>query len=62
MRLLEGETLDGRLKTYEEVAAETAEIIGGLSGLDMDAELPEAPWFPPNSRRTARWIYHPPHG
>ncbi|MGK4581566.1 DinB family protein [Kitasatospora sp. HPMI-4] len=55
-RLLEGETLAGWLLEYEAVAAETEEIIQGLPGLEVDAALPTAPWFPPNSRRTARWI------
>lgn len=54
--LAEGETVEGWLKTYAEVAAETEEIIRGLSSLEVDAPLPPAPWFPPNSRRTARWI------
>ncbi|KJK59551.1 DinB family protein [Saccharothrix sp. ST-888] len=55
-RLLEGETLAGWLKEYEAVAAETEEIVRSLPGLEVDAPLPSAPWFPPNSRRTARWI------
>ncbi|GAA1223565.1 DinB family protein [Kitasatospora nipponensis] len=55
-RLVDGETLEGWLKTYQEVAAETEEIINGLPDLEVDAALPTAPWFPPNSRRTARWI------
>ncbi|MDH6124515.1 DinB family protein [Kitasatospora sp. GP82] len=55
-RLTEGETLAGWLKEYEAVATETEEIIRGLPSLEVDAPLPVAPWFPPNSRRTARWI------
>ncbi len=51
-----GETLAGWLKQYEEIAAETEEIVRGLPSLDVDAPLPDQPWFPPNSRRTARWI------
>ncbi|MGW6917388.1 DinB family protein [Kitasatospora sp. NPDC054939] len=51
-----GETLAHWLKVYEEVAAETEAVIRGLPSLDSDAPLPTAPWFPPNSRRTARWV------
>ncbi|WP_042398381.1 DinB family protein [Streptacidiphilus carbonis] len=46
-RLVDGETVDSVLAFYDTVAAETAEIVGAL---------PEAPWFPPNSVRSARWI------
>ncbi|GAA0675869.1 DinB family protein [Kitasatospora atroaurantiaca] len=55
-RLLEGESLAGWLKEYEAIAAETEEIVRGLPSLEVDAPLPDQPWFPPNSRRTARWI------
>ncbi|WP_327678321.1 DinB family protein [Kitasatospora sp. NBC_00458] len=54
--LAEGETLAGWLERYEEVAAETERIIGELPDLEVDAPLPEAPWFPAGSRRTARWV------
>ncbi|MFE2917712.1 DinB family protein [Kitasatospora indigofera] len=54
-RLLEGETLAGWLKEYQEVATETEAIIRGLPSLESDCALPEAPWFP-KGRRTARWI------
>ncbi|MCX4748215.1 DinB family protein [Kitasatospora sp. NBC_01287] len=55
-RLLPGETLEQWLKAYADVEAETEEIINGLPDLEVDAALPKAPWFPENSRRTARWI------
>lgn len=55
-RLTEGETLADWLKEYEAIAAETEEIIRGLPSLEVDVPLPDRPWFPPNSRRTARWI------
>lgn len=55
-RLTEGETLAGWLAEYERIAAETEEIVRGLPSLEVDAPLPDQPWFPPNSRRTARWI------
>ncbi|GAA1147687.1 putative damage-inducible protein DinB [Kitasatospora gansuensis] len=55
-RLLDGETVADWLKQYEEIAAETDRIIRALPDLETDAALADAPWFPPNSRRTARWI------
>ncbi|BFV58514.1 DinB family protein [Kitasatospora sp. CMC57] len=55
-RLFDDETVAGRLKRYEEIAAETERIIRALPSLETDAALPDRPWYPPNSRRTARWI------
>ncbi|WP_033818265.1 DinB family protein [Kitasatospora sp. MBT63] len=55
-RLAEGETLAAWLDTYEQVATETEKIIRELPDLAVDFPLPTAPWFPPNSRRTARWV------
>ncbi|MEV6976182.1 DinB family protein [Kitasatospora sp. NPDC093806] len=54
--LVEGESLAHWLTRYEEVATETEEIIKSLPNLEVDAPLPEAPWFPAGSRRTARWV------
>ncbi|MEV8093666.1 DUF664 domain-containing protein [Kitasatospora sp. NPDC085879] len=55
-RLGEGETVEYWLKELERVAAETEEIVRSLPSLEVDFPLPQAPWFPPNSRRTARWV------
>jgi hypothetical protein len=55
-RLVDGETVDSVLAFYDTVAAETAEIVGALPDLQVEVPLPEAPWFPPNSVRSARWI------
>ncbi|MER8185699.1 DinB family protein [Kitasatospora sp. NPDC094015] len=55
-RLAEGDTMADRLATYEQVAAETEKAVRGLPDLEVDFPLPVAPWFPPNSRRTARWV------
>jgi hypothetical protein len=55
-RLVDGESVDDVLKFYYSVAAETAEIIAGLPDLDVTVPLPEAPWFPTDSQRSARWI------
>ena len=51
-----GETLAGLLDAYAEVARETEELIRALPSLDVTVPLPEAPWFPPNATRSARWV------
>jgi uncharacterized damage-inducible protein DinB len=50
------ETLASVLDRYEAVARRTEEIIAGLPDLDADHPLPEAPWFPPNARWSARRV------
>ncbi|MFI9380725.1 DinB family protein [Kutzneria sp. NPDC052558] len=54
-QLLPGETLEGVLKRYEEVAARTTEIV---TTVDMDATqpLPAAPWHEPGGVRSARRV------
>ncbi|HUR72647.1 MAG TPA: DinB family protein [Sporichthya sp.] len=54
-RLLDGETLEGVLATYAEVAARTDAL---LAEVDLNAShpLPEAPWFAPGARWTARRV------
>ena len=49
----EDETLAGLLATYDEVAAATDALVERVD-LDSDQPLPEAPWFAPGSRWTAR--------
>jgi hypothetical protein len=56
-RVLEGETLSGWLAHYEEVAATTDELVATIPSLDVSHPLPEAPWFPPNARRSARRVF-----
>jgi hypothetical protein len=56
-RMLEGETLAGLLAHYEEVAAGTDELVATIPSLDLSHPLPEAPWFPPNARRSARRVF-----
>jgi len=56
-RMLEGETLAGLLAHYEEVAAATDELVATIPSLDISHPLPEAPWFPPNARRSARRVF-----
>jgi hypothetical protein len=56
-RMLEGETLARLLAHYEEVAARTDELVATIPSLDLSHPLPEAPWFPPNARRSARRVF-----
>ena len=51
-----GETLPGVLADYDEVAARTDELVGTLD-LDADHALPEAPWFEPGPRWSARRVF-----
>jgi hypothetical protein len=55
-RMLEGETLAGLLEQYDAIAAHTDEVVATLPSLDISHPLPEAPWFPPNTRRSARRV------
>jgi uncharacterized damage-inducible protein DinB len=54
--MLPGETLAGLLARYEEVAARTASIVNELESLDADHALPQAPWFEPGARWSARRV------
>jgi uncharacterized damage-inducible protein DinB len=54
--LVEGESIEGVLAFWDDVVAETAEVIGGLPDLDVSVALPDRRWFPKGERRTARWI------
>ena len=56
-RMLEGETLAGLLAQYKEVAARTDDLVSSLPSLDLSHPLPEAPWFPPNTSRSARRVF-----
>jgi uncharacterized damage-inducible protein DinB len=55
-RMLDGETLDGLLEMYEEVASRTNELVATLPDLDAQQPLPEAPWYEPGARRSARRV------
>ncbi|PPK97508.1 uncharacterized protein DUF664 [Kineococcus xinjiangensis] len=50
------ETLAGLLERYEEVAARTDELVASLPSLDVAHPLPEAPWFEPGARWSARRV------
>ncbi|MGY1704925.1 DinB family protein [Geodermatophilus sp. SYSU D00697] len=51
------ETLEEILAHYEEVAGRTDELVRTLPDLDVSHPLPEAPWFPPGARRSARRVF-----
>jgi uncharacterized damage-inducible protein DinB len=55
-RMLDGETLDGMLDEYEEVARRTDELVATLPDLDAQQPLPEAPWYEPGARWSARRV------
>ncbi|GGY08268.1 DinB family protein [Streptomyces hiroshimensis] len=55
-RLLEGETVAGVLAHWEQVAAETEKFIRSVPSLEDTFPLPEAPWFPKDSRVSMRWL------
>ena len=51
------ETLAGVLDMYEEVARHTDELVSTIPDLDADHALPEAPWFEPGARWSARRVF-----
>lgn len=55
-QLAEGETLEQALAAYAEIAARTEHVIRTLPSLDLDHPLPEAPWFEPGARWSARRV------
>jgi uncharacterized damage-inducible protein DinB len=55
--LAPGETLTGVLADYEAVARQTDDLVAALPDLDADHALPEAPWFEPGARWSARRVF-----
>ncbi|HEY2312911.1 MAG TPA: DinB family protein, partial [Streptosporangiaceae bacterium] len=55
-RMLEGETLAGLLDDYAAVASQTDELLARLPDLDATQPLPEAPWYEPGARWSARRV------
>jgi hypothetical protein len=55
-RMEDGETLAGLLAAYDQVATRTDELVRGLPDLDATQPLPEAPWFEPGARWSARRV------
>ncbi|GAA5159540.1 DinB family protein [Pseudonocardia eucalypti] len=56
-KMLPGETLAGVLAEYEEVAERTTRVLAELTSLNADHPLPEAPWFEPGARWSARRVF-----
>ncbi|MCE7081860.1 DinB family protein [Streptomyces sp. ST2-7A] len=54
--LLPGETLAGVLEEHAETARRTDALVAELPDLDADHPLPEAPWFEPGARWSARRV------
>jgi hypothetical protein len=55
-RMLAGETLADLLDGYEQVARRTDYLVAVLPSLDDSHPLPEAPWFEPGARWSARRV------
>jgi uncharacterized damage-inducible protein DinB len=55
-RMLDGETVAGLLARYDEVAQRTDDLVRTLPDLDASQPLPEAPWFEPGARWSARRV------
>jgi len=56
-KLLPDETLAGVLAGYEKVAQLTDDLVMSLPDLNLSHPLPNAPWFPPGERRSARRVF-----
>jgi uncharacterized damage-inducible protein DinB len=55
-RINDGESVAELLARYDAVAAHTADLVRTVD-LDGSQPLPEAPWFPPGARWTARHVF-----
>lgn len=55
-RMAPGDTLEGILAEYQEVADRTDQIVRDLPDLDVSHLLPEAPWYQPGSSWSARRV------
>jgi Protein of unknown function (DUF664) len=55
-RLLEDESLEAQLAEYAAVAAATDRLVETVD-LDATQPLPDAPWFPPGARWSARRVF-----
>jgi hypothetical protein len=56
-RMLPGETLAGIVDGYDAVCRRTDEMVTSLPDLDASQPLPEAPWFEPGARWSARRVF-----
>jgi uncharacterized damage-inducible protein DinB len=55
-KMVDGETLAGLLEAYAQVARRTEKLVAHLPDLDAAQPLPQAPWFEPGARWTARRV------
>jgi hypothetical protein len=55
-RMVEGDTLAALLDGYERTAQETNDLVRTLPDLDTSQALPQAPWFEPGARWSARRV------
>lgn len=55
-QMLERDSLVELLDDYREVGRRTDQLVRTLPSLDADQPLPEAPWFKPGARRSARRV------
>ncbi|HEX6934101.1 MAG TPA: DinB family protein [Streptosporangiaceae bacterium] len=55
-QMTDGETLAGLLERYDQVAAETDELVRKLPELDTEQPLPDAPWFERGASWSARRV------
>jgi uncharacterized damage-inducible protein DinB len=55
-RMHDDETLASLLARYDDVAARTTGLVSTLESLDATQALPDAPWFPPGARWSARRV------
>jgi uncharacterized damage-inducible protein DinB len=55
-RMTEGDTLEGLLDAYDQVARRTEELVTTLPDLDVSQPLPDAPWFERGARWSARRV------
>jgi uncharacterized damage-inducible protein DinB len=55
-RMTEADTLSALLDRYEQAGARTDALMATLPSLDVSHPLPEAPWFEPGGRWTARRV------
>jgi hypothetical protein len=56
-RMLPDETLAGLLAAHAAVARRTDDLVRTLPDLDVSRLLPEAPWFEPGARWSARRVF-----
>ena len=55
-RMSGDDTLEDLLHGYQEVSDSTDELVRGVKSLDEGHPLPEAPWFEPGARWSARRV------